>query len=206
MLILYILLGLVGLAVLLVLLLWINAIWGSVRANVRIEAMVRPALDAVQADDPAANNLIQDLAQNPATRNKLFVGLKELGRESLFPPRFRSLEMIAESDLVAWLVHPNELKGIPSAIELVRDFSVTDGEQEGRTFLFKFRIDPPHWAADDGWMAGVAGPYFPSDINDAEPAAAMSFSELTPIDKMSEQEHLAHLNKAMRMPGWVVPS
>jgi hypothetical protein len=26
--------------------------------------------------------------------------------------------------------------------------------------VFKYRVNEPHWAAKDGWMLGVVGPYF----------------------------------------------
>lgn len=43
-----------------------------------------------------------------------------------------------------------------------------------RFFVFRFRTKPPHWAAKDGWLAGVAGPYWENEEPDLVPAGVFS--------------------------------
>src|SRR5271169_6012891 len=101
-------------------------------------------------------------------------------------------------------MHRNELGSPPSAVELVRVVPVRDAARAGRVFLFRFRVDPNHWAAKEGWMAGVAGPYWDGD--EMPQAAAGTFSELTPFDRMTEEQHVDFLRESLKKRGLVVPS
>jgi hypothetical protein len=57
-----------------------------------------------------------------------------------------------------------------------------------RYFIFKYRTQPPHWAAGDGWLAGAAGPY-PIDGNMLDRPTAI-FSEFVKYDEATPEEHL----------------
>ncbi len=63
---------------------------------------------------------------------------------------------MAEGDLVRWLTYPTELGRVPDKIEFLEIKPQSDG---GVMYYFKFMTEPPHWAADDGWMLGWAGPF-----------------------------------------------
>ena len=193
-----------GVFVGLFIILWMNAIRGTIMRNRELSKQIAPAITAVQNNHESARELVLAYAREPATRNHLFSKLAELGKAGIFPKEYRSIERIAESDLVRWLTHPNELGSAPDEIELARRVEVQDDEKSGCCFLFRFRIHSPHWAADHGWMAGIAGPFW-----DDEPEPGTSretFSELTPYDTMTDEEHVKVLKKAMQKKGLVVPS
>lgn len=69
--------------------------------------------------------------------------------------------------------------------------------QGGRYFVFRFRTNPPHWAAKSGWMAGVAGPYFPGDEAFDAPAAGV-FSKFESFETRSLEDHLAAMVSVSR--------
>jgi hypothetical protein len=123
------------------------------------------------------------------TRKVLYEVLAEHDQIELFPQEQRTWEALAEADLVAWLCHPNELGAPPDEIELTKQLPVP-GEAAGshRYFLFRYRTHAPHWAAGDGWMAGVAGPY---DVEkEPEPHASGTFSRFEAYDSRTPEEHV----------------
>src|SRR5262249_58994960 len=101
-----------------------------------------------------------EVAENAEARNFLSDGLKNLDRFPLYPPAQRTQAALAESDLVNWLIHPTELGRAPEAVELVQTIPFDTGTDAGWAdyYLFRFRTDPPHWAARYGWLVGVSGP------------------------------------------------
>ena len=60
--------------------------------------------------------------------------------------------------MVRWLCYPTELGSEPDEIELI-EISPDEDEPGFDMYLFRFRMRPPHWAAERGWMVGAAGPY-----------------------------------------------
>ncbi len=187
---------LAGLAVfILAVLLWLYAvaIWGGQKRMNALRARIEPVLARVRQGQPVPPEQIEPLARSPDTRNLLARSLRELGKEDLFPKLYRTPEAIAESDLVVWLLHPNELGAKPDQIELAQVIEREQGTRKGRFFVFRFRTLPPHWAAKSGWMAGVAGPYW----NGEEPAGppAIVFSEFEAFDSRSPENHLATIEK-----------
>ncbi len=195
--------GIVAFIVLLFFLLWLNAIRASGKRDRKLDERIEPALKAVEGNSSDVRDVIMGFAEDSATRNHLFFRLKELGKEDLFPVEYRILEMVAESDLVRWLMHPNELSNTPSEIELVQKFPVKEVTKNGTCFLYKFRSKSPDWASKIGWMAGVAGPYWEDESPDA---ARGTFSEFKPFDEMTEEEHVEFLKNALFQKGLVVPS
>jgi len=144
------------------------------------------ALNAGQDPDPEH---LDRLAARPLTRGRLYDLLAELGRADLFPARYRSPVALAESDLAYWLAHPDELGDAPEEIELLG--SVERSRRGGRTaeyFVFRFRTQPPHWAAAAGWLAGIAGPCIRS-----EPLRTMmddTFSRFDRAEGRGLEEHV----------------
>lgn len=199
----WIVVGILGLLLCLFIMGWLNAIRASAARNRQLDKMVQPAVDAANKNLPDARELVAEFAKNPGTRNHLFSKLKTTGRTELFPNQYRTIEKIAESDLARWLMHPNELRAVPDEMELVRAISVQEEDKSGNVFLYRFRTNPPHRASDNDWMAGVAGPYWEDD--DDPDFAIGTFSELTPYDKMTEQEHVDFLRQKLKSKGLVVP-
>jgi hypothetical protein len=183
---------------------WLNAIRASKKRDLILEKMVEAALASVVENETSPSAALVEAASRPASRNFLYWKLVERGRADLFPAEFRTPEKVAESALVGWLMHPNELAAEPSEIELVRKVEVREGDTTGHSFLFRFRSAPGHWAADHGWMAGTVGPYWQDEPEIG--AQAHPFSELMAFDKKSEEEHVEFLKAAMNKKGLVVPS
>jgi len=124
---------------------------------------------------------------------KLYDVLLELdGKQALLPPTWRTQEALARADLTNWLTFPTELGAAPAEMVLMKVVPVDAGRGEVLEFyVFKFRTKPPHWAADKGWMAGVAGPY----LRGAPPSAdgSHTFSSLEPADSMTPEEHVGNV-------------
>jgi hypothetical protein len=64
-------------------------------------------------------------------------------------------------------------------------------------FLFRFRTHPPHWAAKDGWMAGVSGPFRRSDQPTTE-ALGETFSSFDPWDSKKPEQHVGNIRDLMK--------
>ena len=120
--------------------------------------------------DDVPKERIEELARRPETRSILYRFLYDQKHMDLFPDQYKGLEQIAESDLVQHLLLPMELNAVPDEMELLLTIEreEDDPPRKYRSFLFKFRTIPPHWAAKDGWMVGIAGPYW----EDEEPRHA----------------------------------
>ena len=136
---------------------------------------------------PSAEDL-QRFARDRVTRQVLFEVLQEADKLDLFPKEFRTWPALAEANLVAWLCHPNELQGPPDEIELVATLP-SPGGAAGHYFLFRYKTNPPHWAAKDGWMAGVVGPC--DLLQDPMPYARGTFSRFEAFGSRTPEEHVA---------------
>ncbi len=183
---------------------WINSILASVMRNYKLEKLISPAIEAVQGNLPSAKDLVMEFAEIPVTRNHLFSRLTEMGRADLFPALDREIDKIAESELACWLMHKNELGSAPAAIEFVRAMPISEPGRSGKIFLFRFRAPSLHWAEDRGWMAGIVGPYW--DNAESVDSSSWAFSELTPFDQLTEDQHVDFLLKALKTPILVVRS
>ena len=128
-----------------------------------LDEKIAPALGFLRDGSSPDLEWILRLARDPLTRNRCFAALEAAGRGELFPEQYRKPESIAESDLVRWLAHGNELGSAPARIELVCEQDVESEGRQGKVYLFRFRVDESHWAADKEWMAGVSGPFWDGD-------------------------------------------
>jgi hypothetical protein len=156
-------------------------------------APVEERLQAKQDPEPAD---LERFARDPATRKVLYDALDHHGRLSLFPPAYLTPEAMAEADLVLWLAHPNELAATPDEIQLMKVVP-PPGEAYARKryFVFRYRTKPPHWAAQDGWLAGVAGPY--PEEGPFPPEAAGTFSRFEAYDSRTPEEHVRVTHEAV---------
>ena len=160
-------------------------------------SQVAPVISIIQSGEPTPTDQILALAKRPDTRSFLFRTLHEIKRPELFPKEYSELWQIAESHLVRWLLHPNELGAVPDEIVLVKEIESSEGDppQKYRFFVFKFRTSPPQWAAKNGWMAGVAGPYWDGELPLVSPpgvgSCLDSFDSATPEEHFQKLEQLA---------------
>ncbi|MCC6699301.1 MAG: hypothetical protein IT365_26990 [Candidatus Hydrogenedentes bacterium] len=151
-------------------------------------AAVSEALEAGKTPDPM---LIQRFARSAATRKVLWEILQSHERLDLYPEEYASQESLAEADIVLWLCHPNELQSPPDEIELMATVPSPSStvDAPANYYVFRYRVNPPHWAANDGWMAGVAGPYGANQ--DAKPHASGTFSRFEAYDSRTPEQHVA---------------
>ncbi len=138
---------------------------------------------------------ITDVAASAATRNRLYDYLQERDQLALFPPDFRTQEAFAESNMVGWLTYPTELGRAPDEIELMDVVAVDIGPPHGILdyYVFRFRTYPPHWMAEDGWLAGVAGPFLRKDAPSTT-AYGETFSTFEPWDSATPEEHVGEIH------------
>jgi hypothetical protein len=142
---------------------------------------------------------VEGVARHAEMRNWLFINLRQLGKPSLFPERYRTQYAFAEADMVNWLVFPTELNRVPDEIELMKVVAVDTGLPDGiyDYYLFRFRTEEPHWAAKNGWIAGVSGPYLRKDEPTTE-ALGDTFSTFTKWEAKTPEEHIGDTRELMK--------
>lgn len=133
---------------------------------------------------------ILDVSRSAEMRRHLYQQLEKSGARQLFPEEFRTQAAFAESNMVNWLSFPSELGRVPDEIELMEviGFS-TDAEKCLDYYAFRFRTWEPHWVAEQGWLAGVSGPY----LHGEAPQAIVpdgTFSAFEPWDSKTPEEHV----------------
>ena len=141
------------------------------------------------------------VAGSTEVRNLLYDHLKEKNLTELIPARYRTQAALAESNMVRWLVYPTELGRAPDQIELKKVISLDTESDDGMLdyYLFRFRTLPPHWAAKDGWTAGVAGPFVRKDAPTTDSNGG-TFSDFERWDSRTPDEHLGDVQELLE--GW----
>jgi hypothetical protein len=165
------------------------------RRDRMIFSKVAPLIEQVESGKEPDRAEIARLAEQASTRRALYAALEGLGREDLFPEQYMTKQAAAESDLTYWLLHPNELDSVPDGLELM---TTVNREHEGRRLeylVFRYRMLEPHWAAADGWMVGISGPYLEdSPLYNWAPG---TFSTFEKYDSKTPDEHVDWLHETM---------
>jgi hypothetical protein len=144
--------------------------------------LLRAGLEVGEAD-------LVEVAASAEVRNWLWRELEGMGRSDLFPAAYATQAALAEGEMVDWLVYPTELARVPDEIQLMAVIPQLLDEGEAEFYVFRYRTLPPHWAAEDGWMAGVAGPFFTAQSPSPE-AYGGTFSTFEAWGSKSAEEHL----------------
>jgi hypothetical protein len=121
---------------------------------------IKPIFEKLNEGENITELEILPYAKNLITRESTYRLLEEKNKTELFPKEFYTIEKGAESNLANWLEFPTELDGCPDEMELVKRVTIDFDDNNVYYYVFKFRINEPHWASKDGWMLGVVGPYF----------------------------------------------
>ncbi|MBI5361789.1 MAG: hypothetical protein HZA53_01335 [Planctomycetes bacterium] len=131
------------------------------------------------------------VARDSETRIWLFRQLAEQGRRTVFPKSEAQQAKLAESDMVNWLAFPTELGRAPHHIELMNTVEIDAGRAAGVFvyYVFRFRVRGSHFAADDGWMGGVSGPFRKRDFPTAD-SLGDTFSSFTKWEEFNLDEQL----------------
>jgi hypothetical protein len=176
--------------------LYARAVRGQQRAYGALLHRISAVTEALARGETPQEALLERFAANRETRKVLFDVLDEAKRRDLFPPEYLAWDKLAEADLIAWLCHPNELGAPPSEIELAAQVPAPASTLADATyFVFKYRMREPHWAAKDGWLAGVAGPY---DTSGAPCSSARgTFSRFERFESRTPEEHVAAVHQSV---------
>jgi hypothetical protein len=117
------------------------------------------AIGLERQGDEAATQVMDRVAEDPSCRFALHQVLAQINRLDHFPARFANQPALAEAVMVQWLEYPTELGSAPDEIEQLHVEQMQDSSGAADLYVFRFRTHEPHWAAKDGWMIGVAGPF-----------------------------------------------
>jgi hypothetical protein len=133
-------------------------LWKSNSQLRRKFIVLAPLLAKLNAQETISAGEVLAIVVIPALRHALFRMLEDFGRVDLFPTEYLTREKGAESHMVIWLEYPTELGRAPDEIILLS--RVLHNADTGlEYFVFKFFSGRPLWAARNGWMIGVSGPY-----------------------------------------------
>jgi hypothetical protein len=146
-----------------------------------------------------STDVVNAVAASPEMRGWLYEELKRDHKIDLFPRRYLTQEAFAESEMVRWLVYPTELGRVPDEIELRKVVSADTRRPDGILdyYVFRFRTFKPHWAAKDGWMAGVAGPFLRKDAPSPN-AFGGTFSKFEGWETKTPEQHVGDIARCSR--------
>lgn len=170
---------------------------GGDKVRRRLLEKMSPIPEELDAGNTPDAILVRRFAENVETCKVLWETLDAFERLELFPDEFRVWEHLAKADLVFWLCHPNELTTPPDEMELMAtvDSPSSTAEKPAQYFVFRYRVNEPHWAAKDGWMAGIAGPY--ETAGDPQPHGQATFSRFEAYDSRTPEEHVCVIHEAL---------
>ncbi|AXY73572.1 hypothetical protein D3H65_06070 [Paraflavitalea soli] len=162
---------------------------------------VQPLYDKLESGQALTADEVYEYAKNLQTRETTFLLLNDHNMTDLFPREFYTIEKAAASNLVNWLEYPTELDACPDELEHLKRVTIDfDGQNNFVHYeVFRYRVNPPHWAAEDGWILGVVGPYF----DDSQPYdhPSNTFSRISSkADMVTPEEEVkwVHENLSMR--------
>ncbi|MBO9683840.1 MAG: FeoB-associated Cys-rich membrane protein [Flavisolibacter sp.] len=162
---------------------------------------VKELYDKLESGQELTDKDVLPFAKNIMTREAAFRLLVDHNKIDLFPKEYNNLIAGAESNLANWLEFPTELDACPDEIEHIKRVTFDfDGQNNFVHYeVFKYRVNEPHWAAKDGWILGVVGPYF--DDSNPYDFPHSTFSRISStLDKVTPEEEAkwVHENLSMR--------
>lgn len=175
------------------------------RKNIRLNnerfERIKELHDKLKSGQNLTEQDVFPYAQNLLTRETTFQLLSTHNKTDIFPNEYYSLVKGAESNLANWLEFPTELDACPDEIEHIKRVTFDfDGQNNFVHYeVFKYRINEPHWAAKDGWILGVVGPFFDDSKPYDFPQATFSRISST-LNKVTPDEEAkwVHENISMR--------
>jgi hypothetical protein len=123
---------------------------------------IKPLFEKLDNGEIVTLDDVVPFAENLLTRATAFHLLSKYNKQDLFPEKYNSLLKGAESYLANWLEFPTELDACPDEMVHIQrvTFAFEGPEKNVHYEVFKYRVNEPHWAAKNGWILGVVGPYF----------------------------------------------
>ena len=188
-----IVLTIIGLGVSAILIFAVYRLVAVKRQNSKLDAerfdRVKELYDKLESGQELTEKDVLPFAENILTRQTTFELLADHDNTNLFPKEYNTLIKAAESNLANWLKFPTELDACPDEIQHIKRVTFDfDGNNNLVHYeVFKYRVNEPHWAAKDGWILGVVGPYFDDSKPYDFPQATFSRVSST-IDKITPDE------------------
>ncbi len=161
---------------------------------------VKELYDKLESGQELTEQDILPFAKNIKTRQTIFELLRDQEKTNLFPKEYNTLVKGAESNLANWLEFPTELDACPDEIEHIKRVTFDfDGKNNFVHYeVFKYRMNEPHWAAKNGWILGVVGPYFDDSKPYDFPQATFSRVSST-LDKVTPEEEAKWVHENISM-------
>lgn len=120
------------------------------------------AIRVLRRGEVLAPERIGLIARDPIARAELYEGLQGNEGIALLHDVVDEVQ-VHESLLARWLADITEVGRVPDEIEFLETRtapSAPDGDHDDAVlFVFRFRLNMPHWSAARGWMIGVSGPW-----------------------------------------------
>lgn len=135
---------------------------------------------------------LERIAAELSCRSVLYDILSSIDRRDLFPRQFADQASLAAGEMARWLAYPTELGAVPDHLELVTTVELPTADGPSDLFVFRFRMELPHWGAKDGWMIGAAGPFRRAQQPTTE-ALGYTFSRFESEASMGLDEHVKAL-------------
>ncbi|MCF6284620.1 MAG: hypothetical protein L3K26_05480 [Candidatus Hydrogenedentes bacterium] len=154
---------------------------GARQRDERLLGALAPIARKLDAGETVTRQEVFELARQPELRFMLYSMLREIGHKELLPHDFDDPIHQAEAALACWMMHPNELQDAPAEMAYVETVTRSVGGSETAFHVFRYRMADGHWASQNGWLLGLAGPVDES----AEPYTAQP-SAFSRIDKVED--------------------
>jgi hypothetical protein len=171
-------------------------------ADPRVAALA--VLEMARSGSIVADERVALIARDPEARAVLVEGLGALGRQFAVPPAVNDERSLAEAELVRWLASETQLGVAPDDVEHRGCLAAPPQWGQGVVHVFAFRVRPPHWSAERGWMVGAVGPYDPStELHPRRREGFAAFSLYLPEDGDTLGAHVLDMAEALAadLPG-----
>lgn len=160
---------------------------------------IEPLINKFDSREGVSKADVLPYAANISTRAITYHLLDDKDKLYLFPLQYETMEKAAESHLANWLEFPEELNCCPDEMVLLERVTIDFEGHNTYYYVFKFKVNEPHWAATEGWILGVVGPYFDNSKPYDFPKATFSrfsskFGEITP----EEETKWVHENLSLK--------
>jgi hypothetical protein len=173
-------------------------------ADPRVAAMA--VVEMARSGAVVADERVALVAKNPEARAVLVDGFAAIGRQFAVPLTVSGERSLAEGELVRWLASETQLGIAPDEVEHRGCVVAPRQWGHGIVQVFAFRVRPPHWSAERGWMLGAVGPYDPSaELHPRRRGGFAAYSLYLPEDDGPLAEHVAAMAEALAadLPGEV---
>src|SRR5262245_33466102 len=147
---------------------------GARQRDEKLLKVLDPIAERLSKKEPVSREEIANLSRSPQYRPMLYHFLRHFERLDLFPSEDLSVRAQGAGVLAYWLMHPNELQDAPGEMELIEEVDREVQGERGKFLVYRYRMPAGHWAEEDGWLLGLAGPFLDRETPYSGVAAGFS--------------------------------